>query len=182
MRDLQEPQPWQLIPAAQLAGIGAFREGHCAGCHVLGRSLAGPDLLKAASVKPSDWLMDHFRKPSPDAEESSLPTAQLRALVELVTKRNDDAIEAWKTAPENAVKGAEVYQANQCSMCHTLNGEGGQLGPVLNGVRGRHERAWVLGHFSDPEKYTPGSQMPPFDDLSQTDLESLTDYVMSIPK
>ena len=185
--NLEEPQAWQLIPAAQLAGIGAFRDGHCAGCHVLGRSLAGPDLSKAASVKPSDWLMDHFRKPSPDAEESNLSTAQLRALVDLVTKRNDDALEAWKTPPANAamqvgIRGAVVYQANMCGGCHTLNGEGGKAGPALNGVHLRHDRAWVLGHFSDPEKYTPGSQMPPFDDLSLPDLESLTDYVMAIPK
>jgi ubiquinol-cytochrome c reductase cytochrome b subunit len=185
--NLEEPQAWQSIPAAQLAGIGAFRDGHCAGCHALGRSLAGPDLSKAASVKPSDWLMDHFRKPSPDSEASTLPTAQLRALVELVTKRNDDALEAWKTAPGNAalqgaIRGAEVYQANMCGGCHTLNGEGGKAGPVLNGLRSRHDRAWVLGHFSDPEQYSPGSQMPPFDDLAKTDLESLTDYVLSIPK
>jgi len=187
--NIEDPQPWQLIPAAQLAGIGAFREGHCAGCHQLGRSSAGPNLLNAASVKPSDWLMDHFRKPEPAAgdssnaaEESNLPTAQLRALVELVTKRGDDAIEAWKTAPAVSVRGAEVYQANQCGMCHTLNGEGGKVGPVLNGLSSRHDRAWVLGHFSDPEQYSPGSQMPPFDDLSMPDLESLTDYLLAIPK
>ena len=41
-------------------------------------------------MKPSDWLMDHFRKPTPDAAESDLPTAQLRALVQLVTKRDDN--------------------------------------------------------------------------------------------
>jgi ubiquinol-cytochrome c reductase cytochrome b subunit len=186
--NIEDPQSWQMIPAAQLAGIGAFREGHCAGCHQLGRSSAGPNLLNAASVKPSDWLMDHFRKPaaaggeSNQAEESNLPTAQLRALVELVTKRGDDAIDAWKTAPPAAVRGAEVYQANQCGMCHTLNGEGGKVGPALNGVRSRHDRAWVLGHFSDPEQYSPGSQMPPFDDLSMPDLESLTDYLLAIPK
>ena len=116
------------------------------------------------------------------AQESNLPTAQLRALVELVTKRGDDAIEAWKTAPAVSVQGAEVYQANQCSMCHTLNGEGGKVGPVLNGVSSRHDRAWVLGHFSDPEQYSPGSQMPPFDDLSSRIWQSLTDYVLAIPK
>jgi ubiquinol-cytochrome c reductase cytochrome b subunit len=184
---IEDPQPWQLIPAAQLAGIGAFRDGHCAGCHVLGRSAAGPDLLKAASVKPSDWLMDHFRKPTPDAEETNLPTAQLRALVALVTQRHDDAIDAWQTpssdtAEQAAIHGAELYQANMCGQCHMLNGVGGNAGPVLNGVRSRHDRAWVLGHFSDPDKFTPGSGMPPFDDLSQADLESLTDYVMAIPK
>ncbi len=184
---LEDPQPWQVIPAAQVAGIGAFRDGHCAECHQLGRSMAGPDLSKAASVKPSDWLMDHFRKPGADAEESNLPTAQLRALVELVTKRGEDALEAWQTPPGNAslteaIHGAELYQANMCGGCHMLNGEGGKAGPALNGVRTRHDRAWVLAHFGDPEKYSPGSQMPPFDDLPQPDLEALTDYVMSIPK
>jgi ubiquinol-cytochrome c reductase cytochrome b subunit len=179
---LEEPQAWQLIPASQLAGIGAFRAGHCASCHVLGRSSEGPDLLKAVSVKPSDWLMDHFRKPAPDAAESDLPTAQLRALVALTTKRDETGIDAWTSAPAGAVQGAILYQANQCSTCHTLNGEGGKLGPALNGVRSRHDRAWVLGHFSDPEKYTSGSQMPAFDFLSEPDLGALTDYVMSIPK
>ena len=179
---LDEPQAWQLIPASQLAGIGAFRAGHCASCHVLGRSSAGPDLLKAVSAKSSDWLMDHFRKPAPDAPQSDLPTAQLRALVQLVTKRDDNATEAWKTAPAGPVQGAILYQANQCSDCHTLNGEGGKLGPVLNGVRARHDRAWVLGHFGDPEKFTPGSNMPTFDNLSDPDLATLTDYVLAIPK
>jgi cbb3-type cytochrome oxidase cytochrome c subunit len=63
-----------------------------------------------------------------------------------------------------------------------LNGEGAKVGPVLNGLRSRHDRAWVLGHFSDPEKFSPGSSMPPFDDLSETDLAALTDYVLAIPK
>jgi ubiquinol-cytochrome c reductase cytochrome b subunit len=179
---LDDPQAWQLIPASQLAGIGAFRSGHCASCHVLGRSGAGPDLLTAVSVKPSDWLMDHFRKPAADAPESDLPTAQLRALVQLVTKRDENGIEAWKTAPAGPVQGATLYQANQCSTCHTLNKEGGKLGPELNGLRSRHDRAWVLGHFSDPEKYTPGSQMPAFDNLSDPDLATLTDYVLAIPR
>jgi ubiquinol-cytochrome c reductase cytochrome b subunit len=185
--NLVDPQPWELIPAAQLAGIGAFRDGHCAGCHVLGRSGAGPDLLKAASVKPSEWLTDHFTKPTPDAEEVKLSSAQLKGLVELVTKRNDDAVDAWQTPPSNvalqtAIKGATLYQTNMCGGCHTLNGEGGKAGPVLNGERLRHDRVWVLGHFSNPEQYTPGSQMPPFDDLPMPELESLTDYVLSIPK
>jgi ubiquinol-cytochrome c reductase cytochrome b subunit len=179
---LNEPQAWQLIPASQLAGVGAFRSGQCAGCHALGRSGSGPDLLKAVSTKSSDWLMDHFRKPSADAPESNLPTAQLRALVQLVTKRDENGVDAWKSAPAGPVMGAILYQANQCGGCHVLNGDGGKLGPPLNGLRARHDRAWVLGHFSDPEKYTPGSNMPAFDNLSDPDLATLTDYVLAIPK
>jgi ubiquinol-cytochrome c reductase cytochrome b subunit len=170
------------ITLTTLAAIGWGALTATAVAHVLGRSTAGPDLLKSASVKPSDWLTDHFRKPTPDAPESDLPTAQLRALVQLVTKRDENGIDAWTTAPAGPVQGAVLYQANQCSMCHTLNGEGAKLGPVLNGVRSRHDRAWILGHFGDPEKFTPGSQMPAFDFLSEPDLATLTDYVMSIPK
>jgi ubiquinol-cytochrome c reductase cytochrome b subunit len=164
---LNEPQAWQLIPASQLAGVGAFRSGQCAGCHALGRSGSGPDLLKAVSA---------------DAPESNLPTAQLRALVQLVTKRDENGVDAWKSAPAGPVMGAILYQANQCGGCHVLNGDGGKLGPPLNGLRARHDRAWVLGHFSDPEKYTPGSNMPAFDNLSDPDLATLTDYVLAIPK
>jgi hypothetical protein len=40
----------------------------------------------------------------------------------------------------------------------------------------------VRDHFVDPEKLSPGSGMPPFDDLPGQDLDALTDYVMSIPK
>jgi ubiquinol-cytochrome c reductase cytochrome b subunit len=173
---------WQKISPSQLAGIGAFRKGNCAGCHTLGRSGAGPDLAKAASTKSADSLMDHFRKPADDSPNPDLSDPQLRALVQLVTKRNDDGLDAWRTAPDSVLQGAAVYQVNQCSSCHTLNGEGGKAGPVLNGLHLRHDRAWEKDHFVDPEKLSPGSGMPPFDNLTAQDLDSLTDYVMSIPK
>ena len=63
-----------------------------------------------------------------------------------------------------------------------MNGEGGKTGPVLNGLHLRRERSWVKDHFADPEKFSPGSGMPAFDDLAPQDLDALTDYVMAIPK
>jgi ubiquinol-cytochrome c reductase cytochrome b subunit len=177
-----EIQAWQKVPPSQLAGIGAFRKGNCSGCHMLGRSGAGPDLAKAVSTKSEGWLMDHFRKPAEDSPNPELSDTQLRALVQLVTKRTDDVLDAWKTTPEAVIQGAVVYQANACGGCHTLNGEGGNTGPVLNGVHLRHDRSWVKDHFADPAKLSPGSEMPPFDSLTPQDLDSLTDYVMSIPK
>ena len=148
---------------------------------MLGRSGAGPDLTKAVSGKSADWLMAHFRTPAPDSPNPELSDVQLRALVQLVTARNDDGLDAWLKAPASALQGAAVYQINQCAGCHTLNGEGAKIGPVLNGLHLRHERSWVKGHFVDPEKLSPGSGMPPFDNLTPQDLDSLTDYVLSIP-
>jgi ubiquinol-cytochrome c reductase cytochrome b subunit len=177
-----EIQSWQRIPPSQLAGIGAFRKGNCGGCHTLGRSASGPDLSKAVSGKSADWLTEHFRKPAEDSPNPDLSDTQLRALVQLATRRNDDGLDAWLKAPISAIQGAQVYQVNQCGGCHMLNGEGGKTGPVLNGVHLRHDRTWVKDHFADPEKLSPGSGMPPFDNLTPQDLDSLTDYVMAIPK
>lgn len=51
-----------------------------------------------------------------------------------------------------------------CSRCHPLNGEGGRIGPELNGpaplveIRdGDFLRAWI----EDPARIRPGSRMPP---------------------
>jgi ubiquinol-cytochrome c reductase cytochrome b subunit len=172
-----EIQPWQLIPATQLAGIGTFRKANCASCHMLGESGPGPDLAKAPSTKAANVLTDHFHKFSPD-----LTGVQIRGLVQLTTKRDENGLEAWKTAPDEAIQGATVYQSNQCGTCHTVNGEGGKLGPVLNGLRSRRERSWVEAHFADPEKLSPGSGMPPYSDLATDDLDKLTTYVLSIPR
>jgi ubiquinol-cytochrome c reductase cytochrome b subunit len=173
---------WQTIPAAQLAGIAAFRANQCATCHALGRSGPGPDLTKAVSVKPAEWLTNHFRQPNgASSAAADISSAQLRSLVQLVTKHDDNAVDAWQTAPDAAAQGAMVFQANQCGICHSINGEGGKLGPVLNGLRLRRDRTWVEGHFADPEAFTPGSNMPPYN-LNPMDLDVLTTYVMSIPK
>ncbi len=172
-----EIHEWQLIPAAQLAGVGAFRKANCGSCHMLGSSGPGPDLAKAVSLKPANWLTDHLHATAPD-----LSGVQVRGLIQLVTKRDQNGLDAWRSAPDDAIQGAVIYQANQCATCHTLNGEGGKLGPVLDGLRLRRERSWVLAHFADPDKLSPGSGMPPYGDLSAEDLDRLTSYVMSIPK
>jgi mono/diheme cytochrome c family protein len=90
-------------------------------------------------------------------------------------------VQAWLGAPQGAVEGAMVYQANQCGACHKVNGVGMTTGPPLNGVADHHNREWIEGHFADPAKFSPGSTMPPYK-LSSLDLDRLTSYIMDIPK
>jgi ubiquinol-cytochrome c reductase cytochrome b subunit len=173
-------EPWQELPADQLAAIGAFRKDNCGNCHVPGRSGPGEDLSRAPSQKPVDWLMAHFKQPAPNIA-TQLKNPELRNLASFVTKRQDAGVKAWSTAPQAAVDGAMVYQANQCSACHKLNGVGMQTGPPLNGVADHRTREWLEGHFGDPQKFSPGSTMPPYK-LNPHDLDRLTSYIMAIPK
>jgi ubiquinol-cytochrome c reductase cytochrome b subunit len=83
--------------------------------------------------------------------------------------------------PAFAVKGAAIYEANHCSVCHAVNGFGGKLGPALNGLSTRQTRDWVEQHFVDPQKLSPGTPMPPYK-LSAADMSNLTSYLFSLPE
>jgi mono/diheme cytochrome c family protein len=102
-------------------------------------------------------------------------------LATFVAKRGDKAVDAWQNAPQKAVDGALVYQASQCGTCHKLNGVGDDVGPPLNGIGERRDRAWIERHFADPPGLSPGSIMPVFA-FSPRDLKLITDYITSIPK
>jgi cbb3-type cytochrome oxidase cytochrome c subunit len=177
--DMSLVKPWQQISAGNLASIGFFRKAQCGSCHVLGKSGAGPDLADAPSSRPADWLEAHIRSSLKVA--GALTGDQVKMLAVFVAERSAPAVDAWQNAPQNAVEGALVYQANDCGSCHMLNGVGDQLGPPLNGVAERHDRSWIEQHFADPPKYSPDSIMPAFQ-FKPGELKLITDYIMAIPK
>jgi mono/diheme cytochrome c family protein len=178
---LAQIEPWQEIPADELAAIGYFRKDNCGNCHVIGKSGTGPDLAVAPSQRPSDWLISHFKQPAPNAPSAQLNGAQLKALATFVTKRSAKAVEAWAGAPQQAAEGAMVYQASHCDMCHQLNGVGQKTGPPLNGLADHRARDWVEGHFGDPQKFSPGSAMPPYK-FNSHDMDRIASYLLEIPK
>jgi len=83
-----------------------------------------------------------------------------------------------KSQADGARYGKTLYRQEGCFMCHQLNGEGGKVGPDLTveGTRGRTDE-WLVGHFKNPPAYTPGSRMPPFSNLTDDQLKSLTVFL-----
>lgn len=75
---------------------------------------------------------------------------------------------------EQIAYGKRLLHQEDCLMCHRYEGEGGTIGPDLSieGTRGRSD-AWLIGHFRDPAKYSPGSVMPEFKNLTQSQLNAL---------
>jgi ubiquinol-cytochrome c reductase cytochrome b subunit len=169
------------LPAEQLAAIGYFRKENCGACHVLGKSGAGPDLAAAPSSKAPDWITQHVKQPSPTSPASTLTGLQVKTLATFVAKRDDKGVEGWGSAPQQAVEGAIVYQANQCMLCHTLNGTGMKNGPPLNGLSERRARDWIEHHFIDPQALSPGSTMPAYK-FNPHDLDRITSYLLAIPR
>lgn len=79
----------------------------------------------------------------------------------------------------NVAAGKKVFDA-QCSICHSISGDGAMIGPHLNGVVGRKvatlpgfayskalkskSNLWTAGnldlYLADTQKFAPGNAMP----------------------
>ncbi|HUK18231.1 MAG TPA: cytochrome b N-terminal domain-containing protein [Bryobacteraceae bacterium] len=186
--DYSAPTDWIQLSPEELAGVAYFRQENCVSCHAMGERGAsiGPDLTRITIHRDAAWMIEHFKRPSAMRPGSSMPPiqlsdSQLNALAAFLLKLNPDNASALDNTPAFAADGAQVYQANHCAGCHKINGVGMTVGPPLNGLAKRQTRSWVVEHFADPEKLSPGSIMPPYR-FSQKDLDNLTAYLFSLPE
>ena len=60
------------------------------------------------------------------------------------------------------------------------NGVGKKLGPALNGVGARRDKAWLVAHFNDPQKMSPGTIMPPYK-LGAQDMDHMIQFLLALP-
>jgi mono/diheme cytochrome c family protein len=88
-------------------------------------------------------------------------------------------------------KGAAVYAANSCSMCHSIAGKGNTKGP-LDGVGSKLSATEIRGWITDPAgsaAKAKADRKPPmaamqakFKSLSKDDLDNLVAYLSSLKK
>lgn len=66
-------------------------------------------------------------------------------------------------APPEVREGFAAFRIH-CSRCHTVNGEGGSIGPELNAPAspaGTRDPAWLRQWIDDPSRFVPAARMPP---------------------
>ncbi|HWD99330.1 MAG TPA: cytochrome b N-terminal domain-containing protein [Bryobacteraceae bacterium] len=187
MIDFSGPTQWMQLTPSQLTGIGYYREQSCGQCHNVtgGTPKQGPNLEGTSRRHDDAWLMAHFKQPS--AADSATPAppmhltdAQLKdmtMLMKAMTPENADVIDS---APEFVVAGATLYQKSFCGSCHAVNGEGGKIGPALNGLATRRTEAWVVEHFENPRKMSPGTPMPAYP-FARPDMQNEVSYLFTLP-
>jgi mono/diheme cytochrome c family protein len=78
--------------------------------------------------------------------------------------------------------GQAVVKAQQCTACHTINGEGGRVGPDLSAVGLRHSAEWMHSFIENPKRFHTESLMPPFGPprLTHEEIEEVTQYLSSL--
>jgi mono/diheme cytochrome c family protein len=94
-----------------------------------------------------------------------------------------DPVAAGDPSPPStgAQQGRQLFQTAGCAGCHTVNGQGGKVGPDLSneGNAGRSP-AWLTAQIRDPKSHNPQTIMPAFDKLSDQQVNDLVDYLKSL--
>jgi len=109
--------------------------------------------------------------------------AVLTLMATVMTARAADA----QAAPAPADKGAAVYAAQKCSMCHSLAGKGQVKGP-LDGVgtklTAEEIRLWIVDPVDMTKKTTGATRKPAMRayKLSKEDLGALVAFLVAEKK
>ena len=175
--DYAGPIQWMQLAPMEMAGIHYFHEQHCDSCHNVtpGTPKNGPNLLDTANRHDAAWMTGHFQK-----NGSNLNDTQTKALIALMQKLTPDNGDVIDSAPEFAQEGAVIFQKNGCPACHKINGVGGVIGKELNGLGNRRTEAWVVEHFQNPQKMSPGTSMPPYK-FASPDMQNIVSYLFTLP-
>lgn len=86
-----------------------------------------------------------------------------------------------ETRPADAVlaRGIEIVHQKACMVCHTINGVGGNIGPILNGVTTRHDEDWLWVWLRDPQAVRAGSRMPTFG-FTPEEIEAVVAFLKTL--
>lgn len=170
-------------PAADAElGRRIFRALNCAGCH-RGTEVepwsAGPSLGTERARARRGWLADWLADPGAlrpfgfhPGTGSRMPDFRLSGgeadtLAGYLQDRGDGLATAEEAAAPSALSAFERQKAetllrdrHSCLGCHRLDGEGGRIGPALDGVARRRPARYLRRVVAHPDSAAPGTVMP----------------------
>jgi putative heme-binding domain-containing protein len=163
----QSPTPAALAPddKPSLAEGQALFRGLCSGCHGgAGRGGKGPDLTDGRWIH-GDTDQDIARVISNGVPKSTmkklgdvLKPEQVQKLVAYIRSLARPTGElTWKPyMPGNPGAGRKLFfdlqGKAQCVKCHSIGGEGGRLGPVLDRIAARRAPEFIMESIVQPSK------------------------------
>lgn len=101
----------------------------------------------------------------------------------------EDAADCHKDRIPKVAEGRMLFNDRSCLVCHSVRNLGGHFAPALDGISKRHDRQYVSDRITAAEFFNQngeneysgrGTVMPP-SDLNSNQVESITDYLMSLP-
>jgi cytochrome c oxidase cbb3-type subunit III len=166
---IPHPKP---TPESVAQGKAIF-QGTCAGCHGIdGSGAMGPNIQGAAVSLGPEGLFTTihngiFGSGMPSFE--SLGDQKIWQVIDYVSSLGPGG---QSVGAGDSAKGKEVYEANDCSNCHMIAGQGGDTGPDLTKVGTLRAPVFLRDELLDP-----GANLPQTTTGLQEE-QAYPDYVM----
>ena len=154
----------QVDPAALAEGQALFR-GLCSGCHGgAGRGGKGPDLTRKKFIHgDSDadiarTIRDGVPKTTMKKLGDALKEEQIAKLVLFIGSLRRTPVDVtWKPYMAGDPKAGRALffdekSKAQCSKCHSLDGQGGRIGPPLDRIASRRNGEYIMESLVQPSK------------------------------
>ncbi len=163
----------------------------CDRCHAIlgtGGHLA-PDVTRTYAVRGEAWLRAYLADPARHATGRRMPNLRLSpsaitSIIAYLAWASQIGTAGWPPAPQGdageAPRGYEMFLAQHCDACHTIQGRGGQVGPDLTQEGARHSKEWILDQINNPRNHRPDSIMFSFAQLPEPDKNNLAEYLASL--
>lgn len=186
--------------ASVIRGKHLFDRKNCMGCHtILGEGAyyapeltkvyerRGPAFIKAMlkdpeAMYPGQRKMTNYKFNDEEMED-------LTAFLQWIGKMD---LNGFPPKPDllsgsgvgqssaNAAASSQPKVLNQmCTACHSLKGQGGNIGPALDGVGSRMDIEYLTKWLTDPNLVKPGTQMPKLP-LTPEEIDALATYLFSL--
>ncbi|HEY8270511.1 MAG TPA: c-type cytochrome [Pseudobdellovibrionaceae bacterium] len=168
-------------------GKDLWDKSNCMGCHTLLGEGAyyAPELTKVFQRRGADFIKKMLQDP-----ESMYPGQRKMQKYNFTEEEREDLVSFLKWVGEIDSNGFPakpplavamtlphpVIFDQMCIACHSLGGRGGQVGPALDGVGSRRDKAFLMAWLKDPTQIKADSKMPklPLQDL---DIQALADFL-----
>lgn len=181
-------------------GKHIFDRSNCMGCHtIMGEgAYYAPELTKVYERRGEAFMRAIIKDPQAmypedrkmvkydfSEEEISDLIAFLRWVGNMDLNGFPPKPDLVNTASPNASGDVDavVSKSNRplifnqmCVACHTLQGQGGKIGPDLDGIGSRRDSAFIRAWLKDPVAIKPDSKMPKLP-LSDNDITELTAFL-----
>ena len=183
-----------------IAGKKLWEDNNCMGCHTLFGEGAyyAPELTKVVERRGKVFMRAFLKNPvSSDESRRKMVNyhftdKEVEDLIAFFDWCGQVDLNGFPAKPplgrvanpevtHAKVKQPEVFTSMGCIACHSVGGKGGKIGPELDTVATRLDRAYLKKWISDPQKIKPGTAMPKLP-LTPEQLTEVLDYLEALAK
>lgn len=179
LRQIPERQNSDLMTESVVRGKMIWDDNNCMGCHtILGEgAYYAPELTRVVERRGEEWIRIFIRDPQAMypgkrrmvqydfSEDQITDVIAFLAWIGMIDTNGfppepDLKMEAVVAVATPSDSPRPAYFDSICVACHSVAGQGGAVGPALDGVAGRFSPEELDRWLADPNSVKPGTAMP----------------------